>query len=86
MAGRGHAFGACCFAGKLRSPVPLTGRWAHLARVGGGDLYGNPYVNPYGIPCASDGVPTHPRERSSVQVRPPREEWSGRAERMRFRD
>ena len=28
VAGRGRAFGACCFAGKLRSPAPPTGRRA----------------------------------------------------------
>jgi hypothetical protein len=49
VAGRGRAFGACCFAGNLRSPagptpVPPSPRWL--------DPHVIPYVNPYVIPYA----------------------------------
>jgi hypothetical protein len=97
----GRAFGACCFAGKLRSPAPPTGRWPHPARLQGGESYVNPYVNLYGIPCATDGVPhLSPRARicpghapeggqSAAKTAadwPPSGEWSGRAERCASRD
>jgi hypothetical protein len=53
----GRAFGACCFASKLRSPAVRTGRRPHPAQLRDLDPYGSPYVNAYGIPCAADGVP-----------------------------
>ena len=49
VAGRGRAFGACCFAGKLRSPASAGTR---LPAWPGGDPYVIPYVNPYVIPYA----------------------------------
>lgn len=45
MAGRGRAFSACCFAGKLRSLV-IPG----LAALGPGGF--DPHVIPYVIPYA----------------------------------
>ena len=53
VAGRGRAFGACCFAGKLRSPALRTGA-TRLARARwrAGGPYVIPYVNPYVIPYA----------------------------------
>src|SRR5829696_5574752 len=44
----------------------------------------NPYVNSYVIPYATSGVPLLSRVAASVQVIPPRGEWSGQAEWMRF--
>jgi hypothetical protein len=57
--GWGRAFGACCFAGKLRSPAGFGP--AHCGQ--GGLPYVNVYVNPYGnlyarevrTPCRLDG-------------------------------
>jgi hypothetical protein len=70
--GWGRAFGACCFAGKLRSPAGS----ALVALSRGLDPYVipyvNPYVNPYVIPCAADGVPLASRVVAFVQVIPPR--------------
>src|SRR5215218_2122660 len=62
VAGEGRAFGACCFAGKLRSPAGPA-----LAALGRGrlDPYVIPYVNPYVIPYAQEwrtpgyGSPMH---------------------------
>jgi hypothetical protein len=45
----GRAFGACCFAGKLRSPCPPAERRPHPARLRGLDPYVNGYVNPFVI-------------------------------------
>jgi len=60
----GSAFGACCCAGKLRSPAPLTASRPHPAHLKGLDgyvnPYGNGYVNPYVNPPARDGVPRLP--------------------------
>jgi hypothetical protein len=76
----GRAFGACCFAGKLRSPAPPTGRRPHPAQLGGLDPYVNGYVNPYVVPYAL-GVRTLGFDsrgyRSSAEAL--RGEWSGRA-------
>jgi hypothetical protein len=43
----GRAFGACCFAGKLRSPAPPTGK----PRSPGPLVAGDPYVIPYALGC-----------------------------------
>ena len=48
VAGWGRAFGACCFAGKLRSP----GGPGPIRSGRGCDPYVIPYVNPYVIPYA----------------------------------
>jgi hypothetical protein len=48
----GRAFGACCFAGKLRSPAPPTGRRGTHDPLVAVDPYVIPYVNPYVIPYA----------------------------------
>jgi hypothetical protein len=48
----GRPFGACCFAGKLRSPAVPTGEAAPPARLQVCDPYVNGYVNPYVIPYA----------------------------------
>jgi hypothetical protein len=53
----GRAFGACCFAGKLRSPARPPGDGACLAQLPGLDPYVNGYVNPYVIPYALGCVP-----------------------------
>ena len=83
----GRAFGACCFAGKLRSPAPPTGE-APLARpVVVGEPYVNGYVIPYVILYALGGAYPCPRRPGlSVQHRGPSGEWSGRAERCASRD
>ena len=44
--GGGRAFGACCFAGKLPSPAPVTGEPFSPGPLLVGDPYGIPYVNP----------------------------------------
>ena len=49
VAGRGRAFGACCFAGKLRSPAGPGPAPPWPRRL---DPYVIPYVNPYVIPYA----------------------------------
>jgi hypothetical protein len=48
----GRAFGACCFAGKLRSPAPPTGEPRSPGPLVPADPYVNGYVNPYVIPYA----------------------------------
>jgi hypothetical protein len=50
--GGGRAFGACCFAGRLRSPAPPTGRPTQPAQLQSLNPYVNGYVNPYVIPYA----------------------------------
>jgi hypothetical protein len=42
--GKGRAFGACCFAGKLRNPTHPPGDPAHPAQLRGLDPYANPYA------------------------------------------
>jgi hypothetical protein len=86
--GGGRAFGACCFAGKLRSPAPPTGRRPHLAQLQGlgPDPYVNGYVNPYVIPYALGCVPWLREARLSVQFRGPEGQWSGHAARSASRD
>jgi hypothetical protein len=72
VAGRGRAFGACCFAGKLRSPAGPR-RSSAMSRVS------NPYAGPYAKPYAS--YPRTPRrlEAGSPLVMPS----SGEVERPR---
>jgi hypothetical protein len=53
VAGRGRAFGACCFAGKLRSPGG-PGPGATVAEAV--DPYASGYASPYASPYAG-----HPR-------------------------
>jgi hypothetical protein len=48
----GCAFGACCFAGKRRSPAPLTGRRDSPGPARGGDPYAGPYAEPDAEPYA----------------------------------
>ena len=48
----GRAFGACCFAGKLRSPAPPAGRPGALGSWWPATPYVIPYVNPHVIPYA----------------------------------
>jgi hypothetical protein len=45
--GDGSAFGACCSAGKLRSPAPRTGEPASPGPTHGGCRYVNPHAIPY---------------------------------------
>jgi hypothetical protein len=85
VAGEGRAFGACCFAGKLRSPALRTGRHRYPAQLQGGDPYAIPHVNPYVIPYALGCVPLASLASASVLVSPPsRGEWSGRRRVVRF--
>src|SRR5918999_1643079 len=53
VAGRGRAFGACCFAGKLRSPAGPAREppWPRPS-----DTYASEYASPYASPYAG-----HPR-------------------------
>jgi hypothetical protein len=60
--GWGRFFGACCFAGKLRSPAREPGGAAHPALLRG--------LHPYGIPTRRGGVPLLSRASTSVQVMP----------------
>jgi len=46
----GRAFGACCFAGKLRSPAPPAGEPRVSGLTPGSLPYGNPYAVPYAYP------------------------------------
>jgi len=97
----GRAFGACCSAGKLRSPASPTGKPRLPGSLVAADPYGIPYVNPYGIPCATGGVPDPssltcicPAQdpsggQSAAKTAadwPPSGEWSGRAARSASRD
>ena len=61
VAGRGRAFGACCFAGKLRSPAGRA-----LAALGRGGL------TPTSFPTRWGGVPRPRWWSASVQLSPPR--------------
>jgi hypothetical protein len=65
VAGWGRAFGACCFAGKLRSPAPPLGRQPHPAQPGGGDPYASPYASPY---AGRWRTPSIPRSPASLQL------------------
>jgi hypothetical protein len=47
--GEGRAFGACCFAGKLRSPAPPTGATASPGPTAGPRPYVNGYVIVYAL-------------------------------------
>jgi hypothetical protein len=47
---------AASLASSAALPHPPGGS-VYPAQLGGGDPYGNPYVNAYGIPCAAGGVP-----------------------------
>jgi hypothetical protein len=60
VAGWGRAFGACCFAGKLRSPAPPLGRQPHPAQPGGGDPYASPYASPYARRWRTPSIPRSP--------------------------
>jgi len=48
----GRAFGAYCFAGKLRSPAPLTRRPGSPGQLRGLDPYASPYASRYASPYA----------------------------------
>jgi hypothetical protein len=73
VVGGGRAFGACCFAGKLRSPAHPSDDPGHPAQLGGLDptrAGGVPLLSVVGVVCP-------------VQM-PLRGEWSGQAEWTRF--
>jgi hypothetical protein len=65
----GRAFGACCFAGKLRSPAPPTGEprssgpWAPATPTSMGTSTPTAFPAPQ---MAYPSVPTHPHLSSSV--------------------
>jgi hypothetical protein len=69
VAGRGRAFGACCFAGKLRSPAGPA-----LAALGRGGLTPTsfPTSTPTSFPTRWGGVPLLSCVAASAQVMPPR--------------
>src|SRR5215217_6087836 len=83
VAGRGRAFGACCFAGKLRSPAG-PGLAATVAEAV--DPYASRYASPYANPYA--GHPRTPSPAGSAVSAgcAPSGEWSGRTERCASRD
>jgi len=80
VAGRGRAFGACCFAGKLRSPAGLGRRATVVQAEPYAELYAEPYAGPYA------GHPRTPSPAGTAVAAAcaPRGEWSGQAEWMRF--
>jgi hypothetical protein len=84
VAGEGRAFGACCFAGKLRSPAPLTGGRPHPAGLGAATPTAIPTSIPTAFPAPPMAYPPHRLEAESLLVMPPHGEWCGQAERMRF--
>jgi hypothetical protein len=81
--GRGRAFGACCFAGKLRSPVgPGPGATVAEAR----NPYADPYADLYADPYAGHPRTPPPAESAVCPGDAPRGEWSGQAARSASRD
>jgi hypothetical protein len=81
-----RAFGACCFAGKLRSPAPPTGeprapgRWLPATPTAMGTSTPTSFPTPWGC------VPLRSMIRVICPARPPSGEWSGRAARSASRD
>jgi hypothetical protein len=72
VAGRGRAFGACCFAGKLRSPARPPGDGPHPAQVRGRRPLRQPLRQSLRHSPATDGVPPRGLEAGSLLVMPPR--------------
>jgi len=93
VAGEGRAFGACCFAGKLRSPAPSTGRRWRTRPDFGASPYASPYAGPSRTPlagwqCRSPWLcPSWGQSAANTAADwPPSGEWSGRAARCASRD
>jgi len=93
----GRAFGACCFAGKLRSPAHAPGDAAHPALPGGGCPYADPYADPYArhsrtpSPAGRRITGGHAPEGGQSAAKPaadwpPSGEWSAPAARCASRD
>ena len=57
VAGEGRAFGACCFAGKLRSPARRRDDGAHPARLQGGSPTAFPTSTPTSLSTRWGCVP-----------------------------
>jgi hypothetical protein len=83
---RGRAFGAWCFAGKLRRPASPTRAMALPGPARGLDLYVNGTSSPTSFPTRWGGVPLALEAEAICPAQAPLGEWSGRAERCASRD